>query len=210
VERAAKGRGRSRELGGRAHDEGQGCRAEILGKKPDVACCLCFSASVQPLEYPELFSVQSAQGWLELGNFEESARELEKLGPELQHHPDVLEVRWEICARQKQWQAGAEVARDLIRLVPERHTGWIDLSYALHELQQTQEAWDNLFGVAGRFPKVPIISYNLACYACQLGKLWEAEQWLKRAFHIGDAKEMKEMALSDADLKPLRSKIKSW
>jgi hypothetical protein len=33
---------------------------------------------------------------------------------------------------------------------------------------------------------------------------------LKRAFNIGDAKEMKEMALSDADLKPLRSKIKSW
>ena len=165
---------------------------------------------MQPLEYPELFSLQSAQGWLELGNFGEAARELDKLGPELQHHPDVLEVRWEICARQKQWQEGAEVGRALIRVAPERPTGWIDLSYALHELKQTQEAWDNLFAVAGRFPKVPTISYNLACYACQLGKTWEAEQWLKRAIDIGDAKEMKEMAMEDPDLRPLREKIKGW
>ncbi|HUR45031.1 MAG TPA: hypothetical protein VMZ27_04065 [Candidatus Saccharimonadales bacterium] len=165
---------------------------------------------MQPLDFPHLFHVQAAQGWIELGDFGEAKEELAKLGSELQQHPDVLEVQWEICARQKAWQAGAEVGRGLIRTAPERASGWIDLSYALHEMKQTQEAWDNLFAVAGKFPKVPTISYNLACYACQLGKVWEGEQWLKRAFDVGDPKELKEMALQDQDLKPLWGKVKSW
>src|SRR3954465_8435098 len=100
------------------------------------------------IDYPELFYLQAAQGWVELGNFAEATRELEKIRSEHQTHPDVLEVRWEICARQKQWQDGAEVGRALIRVAPDRATGWIDLSFALHEMKQTQEAWDNLFGVA--------------------------------------------------------------
>lgn len=165
---------------------------------------------MQPLDYPELFRIQAAQGWIELGNFSEAIAELDQLGPDLQQHPDVLEVRWEICAKQKLWQEGAEVGRGLIRSAPERATSWINLSFALHELKQTQAAWDNLFGIAGTFPKVPTISYNLACYACQLGKLWEGEQWLKRAFDVGEPKELKQMALSDPDLKPLWDKIKSW
>ena len=165
---------------------------------------------MEAIDYPELFYLDAAQGWVELGNFAEASRELEKIHADRQSHPDVLEVRWEICAKQKQWQEGAEVGRALIRTAPDRATGWIDLSYALHELKETQQAWDNLFGVAGTFPKVPTISYNLACYACQLGKLWEGEQWLKRAFDVGDPRELKEMALSDADLKPLWDKVKAW
>jgi len=165
---------------------------------------------VLAIDYPELFYLQAAQGWVELGNLAEAGRELEKLRAELQNHPDVLEVRWEIYAKQKRWEDGAQVGRALIRIASERASGWIDLSYALHELKQTQEAWDNLFGVAGQFPKIPTISYNLACYACQLGKMWEGEQWLKRAFDVGDRGELKEMALGDADLKPLWEKVKSW
>jgi predicted Zn-dependent protease len=165
---------------------------------------------MQAMDYPELFYLQAAQGWMELGNFAEATRELEKISSKFQDNPDVLEVRWEICAKQKKWQDGAEVGRALIRTAPERATGWIDLSYALHEMKQTQAAWDNLFAVAGQFPKVPTISYNLACYACQLGKTWEGEQWLKRAFDVGDSKELKEMAMGDVDLKALWEKVKEW
>jgi hypothetical protein len=45
--------------------------------------------------------------------------------------------------------------------------------------------------------------YNLACYACQLGNLKEARQWLEKAFAIGDSKQLKLMALDDPDLEPL-------
>ena len=32
-----------------------------------------------------------------------------------------------------------------------------------------------------KFPKVSVIPYNLACYACQMNKLDEARVWLRRA-----------------------------
>ena len=151
--------------------------------------------------------VQAARGWLELGNHLEANAELEKITARRRAHPDVLEVRWEIYAKVKDWEACLEIAGAVIKTAPERASGWIHRSFALHELKRTQEAWDNLFPVAERFPKVPTIPYNLACYAAQLGKLWESQQWLKQAFKIGDSKELKLLALDDPDLKPLWDKI---
>src|SRR5437773_2450339 len=49
---------------------------------------------------------------------------------------------------------------------------------------------------------------HLACYGAQLGRLWEAEQWLKQALNIGDRAALKRAALADSDLKPLWPKIK--
>lgn len=151
--------------------------------------------------------VRAAEGWLELGNVQEANGELDSLSPRLQAHPDVLEVRWQICARTGDWEKGLSLARELLRKAPDRASGWIDLSFALHELKMTQQAWDNLLAVAEKFPREPTISYNLACYAAQLGRSWEAEQWLKQTFKTGGAKEWKRRALEDRDLKPLWGKI---
>src|SRR5947199_291248 len=82
-----------------------------------------------------------------------------------------------------------------------------DAVLKINELKRTQEAWDVLFPVAEKFPKNPTVKYNLACYATQLGRLWEAEQWLKLAFKVGDEKELRAMALQDVDLKPIWPKI---
>jgi hypothetical protein len=43
-----------------------------------------------------------------------------------------------------------------------------------------------------------LIGYNLACYECQLGNLKAAWKWLVIAFDLGDAKQVKLMALDDA------------
>ena len=81
--------------------------------------------------------------------------------------------------------------------------GWIHLSYTLHELHRTQEAWDNLSAVAARFPDNFNIAYNLACYACQLGNLPRARELLGLAIELGGSAETKLMALKDPDLTPL-------
>ena len=119
----------------------------------------------------------------------------------------VLEVRWQIYAKAKDWEACLHISGAITKTAPERASGWIHRSFSLHKLKRTQEAWDSLFDITDRFPQVPTIPYNLACYAAQLGKLWESQQWLKQAFKIGDPKEMKLMALDDPDLKPLWEKI---
>ena len=49
--------------------------------------------------------LEAAQGWLELGNHEEANEELELIDAPLRSHPDVLEVRWGIYAKVKNWEA---------------------------------------------------------------------------------------------------------
>ena len=52
-----------------------------------------------------------------------------------------------------------------------------------------------------------MIAFNLACYACQLGRLEEAHAWLRKAMDFGDEKEIKLRALDDPDLEPLWANI---
>ena len=165
---------------------------------------------MRPLKPPDSIYLRAAQGWLELGNHLEAQAELENIPAKRHGHPQVVEVRWLICAKNREWEICLGLARSLIRRVPERPSGWIHLSFALHELKLTKEAWNNLFGVVEKFPDVPTIPYNLACYGAQLGRLWEAEQWLKRAFRVGDARELKRAALADPDLKALWDRIASF
>jgi len=48
-----------------------------------------------------------------------------------------------------------------------------------------------------------MIQYNLACYSAQLGQLDAAQEYLDKSYELGDAKQLKLMALDDDDLKPL-------
>jgi len=158
---------------------------------------------MQPLEPPDNFHIRAAQGWLELGNHVEADEELEKITPERRAHPAVLEVRWEIYAKAKKWDAALEIASALVQLVPERPLGWVHRSFCLHELERTAEARDNLLRVVDKFPEDAIMLYDLACHECQLGRLEQTKHWLQAAFEIGDAQRLKLMALKDPDLQPL-------
>lgn len=157
---------------------------------------------IKPLEPPDIHHAREAQGWLELGNHLEANEELDKITPELRVHPVVLEIRWQIYAKEKKWSACVDIAATIIKLAPDNHRGWIDRSFALHELKRTDEAFDNLLPVADKFSDVWTIPYNLACYCSQLQRLDEAETWFKKAMAI-DEKTVKQIAIDDPDLLPL-------
>jgi predicted Zn-dependent protease len=118
--------------------------------------------------------LQAAEGWLELGNHSEANEELEKITLENREHPAVLQVRWQICGTANKWEAALDIASTIIQLLPEHSLGWIHRSFALHELNRTAEARDNLLPAVERFPDEPILRYNLACYECRLGRLEQA------------------------------------
>lgn len=155
------------------------------------------------LDYPDQHHLRAAHGWLDFGQLPEAEEELNRISTGNFSHPDVLEARWIIATETESWQSALQIARDLIDVDPDRASGWINQSYCLHELKLTQEAWACLLPAAGKFPTVSIISYNLACYACQLGRLVQAKNWLAKAVAVGGKAQIKAMALSDADLKPL-------
>ena len=158
---------------------------------------------IKPLEPPDSLHLSAPEGWLELGNHIEANEELEEITPQLRAHPDVLELRWQIYAKEKKWDACVDIAHAITKLDPSRFFGWIHLSFALHEQKKTQQAWDNLVEVEQKFPDEYLIRYNLACYAAQLGRLQDARDLLKKAIDVAGKKDIRLMALNDLDLEPL-------
>ncbi len=152
--------------------------------------------------------LDEAEGWLGLGELKEAGLLLAQLSPSLPNHPEVLSVRWQLYAAQKQWDLALEIATALTKAAPESPFGWVHRSFCLHELKRTVEARENLLPILDRFPDDALMRYNLACYECQLGRMEQALDWLQKAFELGDARKFREMALEDPDLKPLAVKIR--
>lgn len=169
----------------------------------------------KPLTAPDSMFLKAAEGWLGLGDWKSAQEELEKLTPELRSDPVVLKVRWEICVVGKQWDAGVEIGRNLVEAEPEESFGWVNRSYALRRASTggLQAAYDALKPAADRLKDLEQVTFNLACYACQLGSLDEARQWwakcLSVAARAGATKRIKKAALAEADLKPLWLEIES-
>ena len=164
---------------------------------------------MQKLEPPDIHHFSAAVGWLELGNPAEAAVELSQISPAQQDQPDVLEVRWLVAAEQKHWEEGLRVAETLVRCAPQRSSGWLHRAYALRRVPAggLAKAWDALLPAHEKFPKEPIIAFNLACYACQMQQLDTARLWLERAAHVGGQETIKRMAMQDPDLEPLWGEI---
>lgn len=152
---------------------------------------------------PDIFCANAAIGWLELGNPREAMAELNQISSQYASHPDILEVRWQICARLEHWEPSLPIAQSICEAAPERPQGWLHQAVSLYRLKKTEEAWKLLLPMAEKFPKSWVIAYDLACYACQLGNLEEGRRWLRKAFALGDGKEVKEHALADSDLEAL-------
>jgi predicted Zn-dependent protease len=162
---------------------------------------------IKPLEPPDSMHLSAAEGWLGLGDTRSAHEELAQIEPGLRAHPDVLMVRWQICAKLRQWEACVEFAAAVVELAPENCLGWIHRAFALHELKRTQEALATLLPAVGLFPNQIVIRFNLACYECGLGKLPAAKRRLAEVFALAAKQncleEWRLAASNDPDLKPL-------
>src|SRR5687768_3558639 len=119
---------------------------------------------MKALEPPALLYLEAARGWHLLGCLDEALKELGCIPPELQVHADVLEVRFAICAKARKWVLCMEIAAAMLDLAPERPTTWINSASTLHELKQTQDAWDARATVQDRLPDSSNIFYYHARY----------------------------------------------
>lgn len=163
------------------------------------------------LEPPDTFHLDAAMGWLELSNHTEAGEEIARISSELLDHPDVLEVRWAICAAGASWEAALTVAETLVSIAPDRSSGWVHRAYAMRRVPNAglQMAWAALRPAFDKFPKEDVIPYNLACYAAQFGWLDVAWDWLQKAIKSGGTvRVIRERALADPDLKPLWKRIR--
>lgn len=142
-----------------------------------------------------------------LGNPAEALREFEQISPKARHSQAGLVTLWDIHAHSKDWNAAVVTADRLIELYDQQPDGYIKRAYALHELKRSQEAWETLEPVSELFSDNWLIPYNLACYAAQLGRPVDALKCFRRALKTGNERELREMAMTDPDLEPIRPRI---
>ena len=157
---------------------------------------------MKPFSLADTKHLDAAEGWLELGNFPEAVQELERLSETTKGHPEALEVRWKIFAAGKQWNECLHLAEAFTEAAPERLTAWLCLAHSLHELDDTESAYQTLLEVAGEFAGDAELLYQLASYACLLGNPSDAKDWLQQALELGGP-ELVKRAKADPNLKSL-------
>jgi predicted Zn-dependent protease len=165
---------------------------------------------VQRLGPPDSHHLDAAVGWLGLGCVAEARTELDLISAAHQNHPAVLEARWTLCAQEKHWAEALEIARAELVAAPDDCSGWLHRAYALRRVPDggLPRAWEALLPAAEKFPREPVIAYNLSCYACQMQQLAVARQWLRQAMKTGGKDAIRKMALADDDLQPLWTEIR--
>jgi hypothetical protein len=145
---------------------------------------------VRRLDYPEKHCLNSACGWLELGNPLEAKAEADKIPWLNRANPEVFVLRWRICAWLGKWEAALNLARMFTKVAPDRPTGWLCLSYSLFKLKRPLEAFLHLLHQAKVFPQVSAIAYFLGCCCLEMGDPKGAEEWLAKAKALDVKKEI--------------------
>src|ERR1043165_6773718 len=161
---------------------------------------------MKELSHADRFQIEAAEGWLMLGNPVEANEELEKLSPENRRHPAALSVRWQVYATAEWWEAAWIVSKVLCEALPDSPEAWICQANTVRKYKGTPEALGVLETVRRKFRNHPVVLYNLACYASQVGRFDDANRWLTRAFQTEDGVALKIAAVYDSDLRPLWEK----
>jgi tetratricopeptide (TPR) repeat protein len=110
-------------------------------------------------------------------------------------------MRLEIYRRMEKYEGMATIAEHLTKVLPADTQNWISLAYAQRRSLDLQTAEKTLLEAQKRFPEEATIPFNLACYACLLGRIDEAKEKLAKAIEMEPA--FKKAALEDEDLKAI-------
>jgi len=162
---------------------------------------------MKELPNADRFQIEAAEGWLMLGNPVEANEELEKISPKYRRHPAALSMRWQVYATAEWWEAAWIVSQALCEALPNSAEAWICQANSVRKYKGTWEALELLRSVHRKFYEHPVVLYNLACYAAQVGRFEDAGKWLADSFRAEDGSALKVAAVYDPDLRPLWEKV---
>lgn len=149
--------------------------------------------------------IVAAQGYVELGLFEEARTELAVLPEELQERVDVIEISLLCLMGRHSWAEGLALATRLFQQEPAEPGGYIHAAFCLHELGRTAEAIDMLSRGPVSLRTKPVYYYNMGCYHARLGHFEKSIVYLERAFEMDG--DLRQHARKDPDLDALRAQL---
>lgn len=143
----------------------------------------------------------AAHGYFELEMFQSAYDELDELPAHLKTSVEVLALRGSILFSLESWELALEVAKFLRETVPEDSQYVIWQAYATRRVSGLKAAQAILEEAKEAHALEPIVFFNLACYAAQLGNLGEAKEHLARAIDLD--RGIRLLVLDEPDLEPL-------
>ena len=149
----------------------------------------------------------AAQGYVELGLYEEARLELTSLPSSTVERCDVIEITVLCLMGEHRWAEALESALELCRADPDEPGGFIHAAYCLHEMGRTREAVDILMRGPSSLQSKAVFFYNLGCYRARLGEIDAALEMLHKAF-LKDS-SLRKAAKRDPDLNALRQKLET-
>jgi Flp pilus assembly protein TadD len=146
-------------------------------------------------------SLLAADGYLFLGMPDEALEELANIPKDDSKQAMVLLARTRVLLHLKRWTEAEKLAAHGATTHPDHEEFTVQRAFALHQLQQGDEAMTVILQAPEWIRQTGIIHYNLACYEAQLGDLRTARQCIKVACQMNKA--MKKNAAIDPDLRAL-------
>jgi predicted Zn-dependent protease len=149
--------------------------------------------------------IRAAEGFAELGMYDDALAELDELDPDYQDSLETLRIRVEIILRQRSWKAALRFSLRACQLYPSESWAFIHAAFCLHELGRTEEAKQMLLDGPAKLLDEPVYYYNLGCYDAVLGNLHQAKAYLHASFRLDQS--FRDMAKSDPDLERIRDEL---
>jgi predicted Zn-dependent protease len=149
----------------------------------------------------------AAQGYVELGLFEEARREMSPLPEALHDRVDVIEITLLCLMGRHSWTEALALATKLCQQEPAEPGGFIHAAFCLHELGKTAEAVDILSRGPASLRTKPVYYYNMGCYHARLSRFDQSLAYLKRAFEMDG--DLRQHAKKDRDLDALRARLEA-
>lgn len=148
-----------------------------------------------------------ANGYRELGMFDDALQELDGLGEDYSAEKAHLQMRLAILMEACRWKSALPVANILASSFSSDSGNLVNLAYVTRRATGIEGARIILENAAKQFPQEAIIQYNLGCYACCSDDLDTAKAHLLTSFSLD--KNYLEMSEKDEDLKPLKDWLKA-
>ena len=148
--------------------------------------------------------ISYANGYRELGMFEDALNELQKIDSLDCNHPSARLVRLSIYEDQCNWALVTSEAESLVTEFPQEVEYWIQWAYGSRRAHSIAAARSILQRAHQLFPLEPCILYNLGCYACVEEDLNDALKKVNQAIALD--KTFSKLAMKDEDLES----IKEW
>jgi tetratricopeptide (TPR) repeat protein len=160
---------------------------------------------MQPLDPRDQQHLGRAQEWLAREEFSEARFAFDQMSEAGRSHPESLAAAVAIFSGLQNHGKTIEAGRALVS--GGRHLDrapiWLALADALHQVGQTQEAYDTLKQFAAYECRDGLVFYRLAVYACLLGKSEEAKAHFTRAMNTAEGERLKREAWDDEQLRDI-------